>query len=204
MKMARALFIAVLATCFVALGLPGEAAAERKTVGVYELNKGDFSIKVTNWGATLMSVILPDSRGNLGDVILGYDTVAEYMNGTAYFGGLIGRVANRIANARFTLDGKVYRLVPNDGNNTLHGGHRGFDKVVWTVKEHVAGGSSPFITLYYHSFDGEQGASMGTTSTTSWTAGACGGWRPSGTARPAGQWSCGRTSLGCSSTRPTG
>uniref|UniRef100_N1QQQ1 Aldose 1-epimerase n=1 Tax=Aegilops tauschii TaxID=37682 RepID=N1QQQ1_AEGTA len=108
---------------FPALGLSGraDAAAETKTVGVYELKKGDFSIKVTNWGATLMSVILPDSRGNLGDVILGYDTVAEYVNGTAYFGGLIGRVANRIANARFTLDGKAYRLVPNDGNNTLHG-----------------------------------------------------------------------------------
>uniref|UniRef100_A0ACD5YU30 Uncharacterized protein n=1 Tax=Avena sativa TaxID=4498 RepID=A0ACD5YU30_AVESA len=78
-------------------------------------------------------------------------------NGTAYFGGLIGRVANRIAGARFTLDGKAYRLIPNDGRNTLHGGHRGFSKVVWTVKEHVGGGSSPFITLYYHSFDGEQG-----------------------------------------------
>ncbi|KAI4965681.1 hypothetical protein ZWY2020_051136 [Hordeum vulgare] len=157
MRMARALLVVVLATCFVALGLPGGAAAERKIVGIYELKKGDFSIKVTNWGATLMSVILPDSRGNLGDVILGYDTVAEYVNGTAYFGGLIGRVANRIANARFTLDGKSYRLFPNDGNNTLHGGHRGFDKVVWTVEGHLAGGRSPFITLYYHSFDGEQG-----------------------------------------------
>ncbi|VAI83942.1 unnamed protein product [Triticum turgidum subsp. durum] len=160
MKMARALLVALLlVSCFVALGLSGraDAAAERKTVGVYELNKGDFSIKVTNWGATLMSVILPDSRGNFGDVILGYDTVAEYMNGTAYFGGLIGRVANRIANARFTLDGKAYRLVPNDGNNTLHGGYRGFNKVIWTVEQHVAGSGSPFITFYYHSFDGEQG-----------------------------------------------
>ncbi|RLN06917.1 aldose 1-epimerase-like [Panicum miliaceum] len=134
------------------------AAAGRKTVGVHELRRGDdFSIKVTNWGATLMSVILPDSKGNLADVVLGYDTVAEYVNGTAYFGGLIGRVANRIAGARFTLDGKTYRLYRNDGNNSLHGGHRGFSKVVWTVKEHVGGGDSPYITLYYHSFDGEQG-----------------------------------------------
>ncbi|CAM0945546.1 unnamed protein product [Alopecurus aequalis] len=161
--MARAvhpLFVAVLASCLVALGLSSgaaDAAAERKMVCVYELKKGDFSIKITNWGATLMSVILPDSRGNLADVVLGYDTVAEYVNGTAYFGGVIGRVANRIANARFRLDGKAYRLIPNDGNNTLHGGHRGFSKVVWTVKDHVGGGRSPFITLYYHSFDGEQG-----------------------------------------------
>ncbi|CAL4968637.1 unnamed protein product [Urochloa decumbens] len=166
-------------------------AAERKVVGVHELRRGgDFSIKVTNWGATLMSVILPDSKGNFDDVVLGYDTVAEYVvrtkeaaiiaitgsgskfnlfplvphrvhvnvqNGTAYFGGLIGRVANRIAGARFTLDGKAYRLYRNDGNNSLHGGHRGFSKVIWTVKEHVAGGDSPYITLYYHSFDGEQG-----------------------------------------------
>ncbi|CAL5021287.1 unnamed protein product [Urochloa decumbens] len=134
------------------------AATERKVVGVHELRRGgDFSIKVTNWGATLMSVILPDSKGNSDDVVLGYDTVAEYVNGTAYFGGLIGRVANRISGARFTLDGKAYRLYRNDGNNSLHGGHRGFSKVIWTVKEHVAGGDSPYITLYYHSFDGEQG-----------------------------------------------
>uniref|UniRef100_A0A0E0G8Q2 Aldose 1-epimerase n=1 Tax=Oryza nivara TaxID=4536 RepID=A0A0E0G8Q2_ORYNI len=161
--MARAvLTLTVLAfLCLVALGLSGRANANatagRKMVGVYELKKGDFSIRVTNWGATLMSVILPDSKGNLADVVLGYDTVAEYVNGTAYFGGLIGRVANRIANARFTLDGKTYQLFRNDGNNSLHGGHRGFSKVIWTVKEHVAGGDSPRITLYYHSFDGEQG-----------------------------------------------
>uniref|UniRef100_A0A0D9VHG5 Aldose 1-epimerase n=1 Tax=Leersia perrieri TaxID=77586 RepID=A0A0D9VHG5_9ORYZ len=161
-NMARTVFpLPVLALCLVALGLSNtanaDAAAGRKMVGVYELKKGDFSIRVTNWGATLMSVVLPDSKGNLDDVVLGYDTVAEYVNGTAYFGGLIGRVANRIANARFTLDGKTYRLFRNDGNNSLHGGHRGFSKVIWTVKEHVGGGTSPCITLYYHSFDGEQG-----------------------------------------------
>ncbi|RCV06974.1 hypothetical protein SETIT_1G206800v2 [Setaria italica] len=150
-----ALCLAV-AACFCGGG--NAAAAERKTVGVHELKRGDdFSIKVTNWGATLMSVILPDSKGNLDDVVLGYDTVAEYVNGTAYFGGLIGRVANRVAGARFTLDGKAYRLYPNDGNNSLHGGHRGFSKVIWTVMEHVGGGDSPYISLYYHSFDGEQG-----------------------------------------------
>ncbi|KAF0906508.1 hypothetical protein E2562_011490 [Oryza meyeriana var. granulata] len=158
--MARAVLpLTVLALCIVAFGLSStaNAAIGRKMVGVYELNKGDFSIRVTNWGATLMSVVLPDSKGNLADVVLGYDTVAEYVNGTAYFGGLIGRVANRIANARFTLDGKTYRLFRNDGNNSLHGGHRGFSKVIWTVKEHIGGGASPCITLYYHSFDGEQG-----------------------------------------------
>ncbi|KAM0850935.1 hypothetical protein ACQ4PT_052765 [Festuca glaucescens] len=143
MKMARALhplFVTVLASCLVAaLGLSADgagAAAERKMVGVYELN------------TSLTGVLLS---------CLSFSPIPE--NGTAYFGGLIGRVANRISGARFTLDGKAYRLFPNDGKNTLHGGHRGFSKVVWTVKEHVGGGSSPFITLYYHSFDGEQGFS---------------------------------------------
>ncbi|XP_062225820.1 uncharacterized protein LOC133924343 [Phragmites australis] len=155
--MARAqLLLALL--CLAVLGSAGAAnAAGRKTVGVYELKKGDFSVKVTNWGATITSVVLPDSRGILADVVLGYDTIAEYVNGSSYFGALVGRVANRIANARFVLDGKVYHLYTNDGNNTLHGGHRGFSKVIWTVKEYVGGGDSPYITLYYHSFDGEEG-----------------------------------------------
>jgi len=135
----------------------GANAAGRKTVGVYELRKGDFSVRVTNWGATLTSVVLPDSKGNLADVVLGYDTIAEYVNGSAYFGALVGRVANRVADARFVLDGKVYHLYRNDGKNALHGGRRGFSKVIWSVKEYVGGGDSPYITLYYHSFDGEEG-----------------------------------------------
>ncbi|KAF0890378.1 hypothetical protein E2562_002774 [Oryza meyeriana var. granulata] len=153
---ARLLLLA--AVCLVAAFAGGADAAERKTtVGVYELRKGDFSVKVTNWGAVIMSVVLPDSRGKLADVVLGYDTVAEYVNASSYFGALVGRVANRIAKARFVLDGKVYHLYANDGDNTLHGGHRGFSKVIWTVKEHIGGGDTPYITLYYHSFDGEQG-----------------------------------------------
>uniref|UniRef100_A0A0E0KRE2 Aldose 1-epimerase n=1 Tax=Oryza punctata TaxID=4537 RepID=A0A0E0KRE2_ORYPU len=148
------------AVCLVAATAAGGAdAAVRKTtaVGVYELRKGDFSVRVTNWGAVIMSVVLPDSRGKLADVVLGYDTVAEYVDSSTYFGALVGRVANRIAKARFVLDGKAYHLYQNDGKNTLHGGHRGFSNVTWTVKEHVGGGDAPYITLYYHSFDGEQG-----------------------------------------------
>ncbi|KAM0888296.1 hypothetical protein ACQ4PT_028443 [Festuca glaucescens] len=136
--MARALhllFVAVLASCLVAvLGLSGGAADAVAPGGrwlVSELRKGDFSIKVTNWGATLMSVVLPDSRG----LVLGYDTVAEYVKGSAYFGGLIGRVANRIAGARFKLDGKAYRLFPNDGKNTLHGSSSTFSRRPGRVRE---------------------------------------------------------------------
>ncbi|KAL6845745.1 hypothetical protein ACP4OV_024320 [Aristida adscensionis] len=155
-----ALRLALLCACLAAaLSAANAAAPGRKVVGVYELRsgKGDFSVKVTNWGATVTSVVLPDSRGNLDDVVLGYDTIAEYVNGSNYFGALVGRVANRVANARFVLDGKVYHLYANDGKNALHGGHRGFSKVIWTVKEYVSGGDFPYITLYYHSFDGEQG-----------------------------------------------
>ncbi|KAE8798333.1 aldose 1-epimerase-like [Hordeum vulgare] len=134
-------------------------AARKSAVGFYELKnkKGDFSMKVTNWGAALVSAIVPDSKGNLADVVLGYDTAAEYMRGSASFGATVGRVSNRIANACFVLDRKTYHLLRNDGNNTIHGGPKGFGKVIWTVKEHVSDGDSPYITFYYNSLDGEQG-----------------------------------------------
>ncbi|KAK3144592.1 hypothetical protein QOZ80_4AG0315120 [Eleusine coracana subsp. coracana] len=146
------LFVALLCLC-----LAGLATGARKMVGVYELRRGDFSVKITNWGATVMSVVLPDSKGNLADVVLGKDTIADYVSDTSYFGPVTGRVAQRVARGRFVLDGKVYHLYRNDGNNTIHGGGRGFSKSIWTVKEYVGSGDSPYITLYYHSFDGEQG-----------------------------------------------
>ncbi|KAL6845748.1 hypothetical protein ACP4OV_024323 [Aristida adscensionis] len=154
--MARGGELVLALLCLVSSAL-AVAAGARRTVGVYELKRGDFSVKVTNWGATLMSVVVPDSKGNLADVVLGKDTIAEYVNDTSYFGPVTGRAAQRIARGRFVLDGKVYHLDRNDGNNTLHGGGRAFSKSVWTVKEYVGGGDSPYITLYYRSFDGEQG-----------------------------------------------
>ncbi|XP_020146550.1 uncharacterized protein [Aegilops tauschii subsp. strangulata] len=153
--MARAPVLPAL-LCLAVLALAGGADA-RKLVGVYELKRGDFSIKMTNWGATIMSILVPDSKGNLADVVLGKDTLAEYVNDNSAFGPLNGRVAQRMARGRFVLDGKVYHTYINDGRNSIHGGHRGFSKVIWTVKEYVAGGDSPYITLYYRSFDGEQG-----------------------------------------------
>uniref|UniRef100_A0A6V7QVW7 Aldose 1-epimerase n=1 Tax=Ananas comosus var. bracteatus TaxID=296719 RepID=A0A6V7QVW7_ANACO len=111
-----------------------------------------------SWGATILSVILPDNKGKLDDVVLGYDRIGSYVNETTYFGALVGRVANRIGGARFTLDGKTYHLYPNDGKNSLHGGHRGFNQVIWDVRERVEG-EFPYITFHYHSFVGEQGFS---------------------------------------------
>ncbi|KAG1342451.1 aldose 1-epimerase [Cocos nucifera] len=147
----------VLCLSLLALALvSASTASPRKMVGFYELKKGDFCVKVTNWGATIVSVVLPDSKGKLADVVLGFDGLGPYINNSAYFGALVGRVGNRISGARFVLNGKAYRLYVNDGNNSLHGGHRGFSHVIWTVKEKVDG-EFPYITLNYHSFDGEQG-----------------------------------------------
>ncbi|GAB4853519.1 hypothetical protein Ancab_017710 [Ancistrocladus abbreviatus] len=131
-----------------------DVRAADKEVGVYELRRGDFSVKLTNWGATVISVILPDKNGKLDDVVLGYDSVDDYKNDTTYFGAIVGRVANRIGGAQFTLDGKTYKLVANEGHNTLHGGKIGFSDVIWTVESYK---EDSHITFTYDSYDGEQG-----------------------------------------------
>ncbi|RLM74593.1 aldose 1-epimerase-like [Panicum miliaceum] len=170
---ARRLLLATLCVAASLLGLGAQAAAgagARRTAGVYELRMGDFSVRVTNWGARLVSVVLPDSKGNLADVVLGKDTIAEYVpsnqvvsslattqNDTSYFGPITGRVGQRISRGRFVLDGEVYHLERNDGRNTLRGGGTAFSRSAWTVKEYVGGGDSPRITFFYRSFDGEQG-----------------------------------------------
>ncbi|XP_031097608.1 aldose 1-epimerase-like [Ipomoea triloba] len=119
----------------------------------YLINKRDFSVKLTNYGARVVSVILPDKNGKLTDVVLGYDTTMEYENDESNFGAIVGRVANRIGGAQFTLNGTLYKLIANDGNNTLHGGPKGFSKVYWKVKKH----EESYITFTYHSLDGDQG-----------------------------------------------
>ncbi|KAK8592900.1 hypothetical protein V6N12_044993 [Hibiscus sabdariffa] len=133
----------------------GSATTDK--VGVYELKKGEMSVKFTNWGATIVSVILPDKYGKLGDIVLGYDSVKEYMNDTSYIGSIVGRVANRIAGAQFTLNGVHYKLIPNEGKNMLHGGPVGFSDVVWEVIKYKKDGESPSIVFAYHSYDGEEG-----------------------------------------------
>ncbi|KAF5735531.1 aldose 1-epimerase-like [Tripterygium wilfordii] len=129
----------------------------KEIVGIYELKKGNFSVKFTNWGATIMSLVVPDKHGKLADVVLGYDKVKIYKNDSVYFGAIVGRVANRIAGAQFTLDGKHYKLVANEGKNMLHGGPKGFSDVVWEVKQHINEGQAPRIVFAYRSFDGEEG-----------------------------------------------
>ncbi|KAK9116839.1 hypothetical protein Sjap_015786 [Stephania japonica] len=122
------------------------------------LKKGDLSVKLTNWGATVVSVLLPDRHGKLGDVVLGFDDLEDYKNDKSYFGAIVGRIANRVGGAKFTLNGKTYKLVANEGNNTLHGGKKGFSDVLWKVRKYRPDNvDSPYVTFSYSSFDGEQG-----------------------------------------------
>ncbi|WCJ20792.1 Galactose mutarotase-like superfamily protein [Euphorbia peplus] len=133
------------------------AEKEEEKIGIYELKKGNMSIKVTNFGARIISLFFPDKYGKVDDVVLGYDTIKEYLNDTTSFGATVGRVANRIGGAQFTLNGTTYKLIANDGKNTLHGGPKGFSKVVFKVIKYVKEGDEPHIIFLYHSFDGEQG-----------------------------------------------
>lgn len=118
-------------------------------------NPNGMVVKIINYGGTVTSIMVPDKNGKLGDVVLGYDSLGGYLQkGNPYMGCLVGRYANRIANARFTLDGKTYTLAANNNGNSLHGGLKGFDKVVWSAQP-LPGDSS--ILLSYTSKDGEEG-----------------------------------------------
>ncbi|XP_027337998.1 aldose 1-epimerase-like [Abrus precatorius] len=144
----------LFATFLLALLLIAQAREDDKNIGLYQLKRGNMQLNFTNYGATIISVILPDRHGNLADVTLGYDFIQQYQNDTCYFGALIGRVANRIGHAQFTLDGKTYQLPANDHGNTLHGGTTGFSDVVWTVESHR---EDSHITFTYDSCDREEG-----------------------------------------------
>jgi aldose 1-epimerase len=126
-------------------------------VQLYTLtNKNGLVAKITNFGATVIELRVPDRTGALADIVLGLDNVEAYATGGPYFGAIVGRVANRIGNARFTLDGKDYPLVANDKPHHLHGGRKGWDKVVWDATlSNSADGSS--LELAYVSKAGEEG-----------------------------------------------
>jgi aldose 1-epimerase len=134
--------------------------ADGTAVDLYTLSDGKVEVRITNYGGIVTSLRAPDRNGKLDDIVLGYDSLDQYIAKTAYFGAIIGRYANRIAHGTFQLDGKTYHTPKNDDDNTLHGGVRGFDKVVWTAKEIKDG-----IELTYVSKDGEEGF-PGTLTTT--------------------------------------
>jgi aldose 1-epimerase len=115
-------------------------------------NAGGMEVRITNYGGIVTHILAPDRDGRLANVTLGFDTAAEYFGRSPYFGALIGRCGNRIAQGRFTLDGVEHQLSVNDGANHLHGGEQGFDKVVWDAS--IEGEA---LVLRYRSPDGEQG-----------------------------------------------
>jgi aldose 1-epimerase len=129
---------------------------DSKPVTEYTLtNANGMQVSILNYGGTVTKIITKDKDGNYGDVILGYDSLAGYLQtANPYFGGLIGRYGNRIAKGKFTLDGATYTLATNNNGQSLHGGLKGFDKVMWTV-EKQPGDSS--LKLTYLSKDGEEG-----------------------------------------------
>ena len=127
---------------------------EGTPVRIYTLtNKHGVEATITNYGGRVVSLKVPDKNGAMGDVVLGFDSLDGYLNENPYFGALIGRYANRIGHAQFRLDGVLHKVPKNDGANSLHGGTRGFDKVVWTPREMKDGG----LELTYLSKDGEEG-----------------------------------------------
>ncbi len=113
-----------------------ETEVDGKPVSLYTLKNGFITMQVTNYGGRIVSLWMPDKNGNYDDIVLGYDHIDKYLNnkGERYLGAVVGRCANRIANGTFSLnDSVVYHLARNDGNNTLHGGLVGADKMVWDV-----------------------------------------------------------------------
>jgi aldose 1-epimerase len=132
--------------------LPDGTAVELFTLR----NASGMEVKVTNYGGIITELKVPDRDGNLDDITLGYSSIDGYVKSSPYFGALIGRYGNRIGKAQFTLDGKTYKLPANDGPNTLHGGPKGFDKVVWNAEPFERGGERG-IVFTYTSPDGDQG-----------------------------------------------
>jgi aldose 1-epimerase len=132
---------------------------EGTAVDLYTLtNRNGMVVKIATYGGIVTELRVPDRDGKLGDVVLGFDNLDQYLAPNPYFGALVGRVGNRIAKGRFTLDGRQYALATNDNNvNHLHGGRKGFDKVVWKADPPASDGQGAHLTLHYLSPDGEEG-----------------------------------------------
>jgi len=134
----------------------GKTSAD-ENVDLYTLrNVNGVEAKIANYGGIVVSLKVPDRNGKFDDVVLGFKDFEGYLKNDPYFGALIGRYGNRIAKGRFTLNGVEYKLAVNNGENHLHGGIKGFDKVVWTGSENKTK-AGPAVVLTYLSKDGEEG-----------------------------------------------
>ena len=136
---------------------PYGRTSDGTAVEIYTLtNDKGLEARVMTYGATLVSLRVPDRAGRLGDIVLGYDSLDGYIKNSPYFGSTVGRYGNRIAKAAFTLDGMTYKLAANNGENHLHGGIKGFDKVVWKAEPAREAGAAG-LKFTYLSRDGEEG-----------------------------------------------
>jgi len=134
---------------------PFGKTTDGKRIQLYTLtNRGGMRVNIATYGGTIINLYAPDRAGRLGDVVLGFSTIEPYFTQSPYFGALIGRYGNRLANGRFSLDGKTYQLAKNNGPNALHGGLKGFDKHLWTAE--VLSQDPPSIRLSRLSPDGEE------------------------------------------------
>ncbi len=125
-----------------------------KATNLYILKNGNMQVAITNYGARIVSIVVPDKQGKPTDVAVGYDAIKPYTEGgDTYFGAIVGRYGNRIAKGKFKLDGKEYTLATNNGPNSLHGGNKGFSREVWNVQQHT----DSTLVLNYISKDGEEG-----------------------------------------------
>ncbi len=131
---------------------PGGATADLYTL----TNAHGMNCKITNYGGIVVMLNVPDTQGKLSDVVLGYDELSGYVENNPYFGALVGRCGNRIAKGKFSLNGVEYTLALNDGENHLHGGLTGFDKVLWGGEERTFD-NGVGLELHYLSKDGEEG-----------------------------------------------
>ena len=136
---------------------PFGAAPDGRPVEAFTLVNGlGMEVRAMTYGAIILSIKVPDARGVMGDVVLGYDSLGGYVRASPYFGAVVGRYGNRIARGRFTLDGHAYTLAVNNGPNALHGGRRGFDKLVWAA-EPVRSDSGVGVSFTLVSPDGDEG-----------------------------------------------
>jgi aldose 1-epimerase len=132
--------------------LPDGQPVERVLLGA----ANGFGARIITFGAALQALMVPDKNGRCDDVVLGHDEFKSYLDNRRFFGATVGRYANRIANARFVLDGNAVQLTANNGKHALHGGPDGFDRKLWQITE-IEEGAEPCVTLAYVSVDGEEG-----------------------------------------------
>ncbi|MCP4398433.1 MAG: galactose mutarotase [bacterium] len=163
----KSMFILMLTVTLMSLAMTAYAGlgiertpygeADGNAVDLYTLtNANGLEMTMTNYGGIVVSFMVPDEEGNMEDIVLGYNQLEGYVKNNPYFGCIVGRYGNRIGQAKFTLDGQEYTLAQNNGENSLHGGIKGFDKVVWDAKA-IMGDESVAVEFKYLSKDGEEG-----------------------------------------------